>query len=59
MIAVGTVTDFNDVIIYGVRTIGQTLGAIVMNKTDVVSSYSQKYPLPVVIEGCVFSSLKE
>ena len=43
MIVVGMVTDFHYVVIYQALTMGRTLGAIMMNKTVVVSSYSQKF----------------
>lgn len=43
MIVVGTGTDSNDASIYGVPTMGQTLGAIIMNKADMVSSYFQNF----------------
>lgn len=36
-------TDFNYAIIYQVLTRGQTLGATMMNKTDMVSSYFQNF----------------
>ena len=43
MIVVGMMTDFHYAIIYQVLTMGQTLGAIMINKAVMVSSDFQKF----------------
>ena len=43
MIVMGMVTDFHYAIIYQELTMGQTLGAVMMNKRGMVSSYFQKF----------------